>query len=120
MTTKRLIAVLLVPGMLPWAALHAQPSSTATFRVSARVEESCEVIAQRGATPRVTALRATCTPDTSYLVGLTKRGIATGRPTITGVGTGDPVDHTIFGGVPATQIVPPLDPTDTVSVRFYY
>lgn len=117
-------AILLVLGMLPCAGLHA--TETTVLRVTARVVEFCDVAttdltldnrAAQSGTPR---LRATCTPNTTYLVGVTKRGATTGMTTVTGVGTGEPVDHTLFGGVPAAQVVPPAGFGDSVSVRVYY
>ena len=125
---NRYIAVLWVLGMLPWAGLHAQ--KTATFRVAATVEEYCDVIAPDLAMGNVTAqrrallratlqLRATCTPETTYHVGL-NNGALRGTDTVTGVGTGRTVDHALFDGVPAAQVVPPGDYTDTITVRIYY
>ena len=160
--TRRVAVLLLVLGMLPWAGLNAQKS--ANIRVSARVEESCEVIApdlaldnkfaqgraQLGAGWR---RRATCTPNTTYFVapntgtspGATinlrsmvsgaqassnrfysdlARSVITGNATgivaVTGVGTGQPVDHTVFGGIPAARAIPPGDYGDTISLRVYY
>jgi len=125
---KRHIAVLLVLGMLPSAGLHAQ--QTATFRVVATVEEYCDVTApdvglgndtaRAGAPLQATKLlRATCTPDTTYIVGLNK-GTWNGADTVTGVGTGRAVDHTLFDAVPATQVIPPGDYADAITVRVYY
>jgi spore coat protein U-like protein len=127
-TMKRHIAVLLMLGMLPWTGLHAQ--KTTTFRVAATVEEFCDVTApdlalgnytaRRGAPLRPTQLlRATCTPDTTYRVGL-NNGTWIGTDTVTGVGTGGAVDHTLFDAGPATQVIAPGDYTDTVTVRVYY
>ena len=116
---KRRMAVLLVLGMLPWAGLNAQQTA---FRVTARVVEFCDVAAPDRPLPAAAQLRATCTPKTSYLVG-PNRGTSPGatiNDTVTGVGTGLPVDHTLFGGVSAVQVAPPGDQADTVSVRFYY
>jgi spore coat protein U-like protein len=121
-------AALWVLGMLPWAGNYAQQSTT--FRVSATVEESCDAsapdlavgyhAAQRIASRQATLqLRATCTPATTYHVGLHK-GTSSGAGTLTGVGTGLEEDHTIFGGVPAAQVVPFGDYADTITVRVYY
>jgi hypothetical protein len=119
---KQRTAVFLVFGMLPWSGLCAQ--QTAVFKVGARVEESCAVSAPDLASRRAAQqLRATCTPDATYLVGANLRKASPGAQAasyLTGVGTGEPVDHTLFGGVPASQVVPPADYTDTVSVRVYY
>ena len=76
------VAVLLMLGMLPGAGVYAQ-SQTAqtTFVVKARVQAVCEVTAsdldfgvytaQAGsALQGTTLLRATCTPGSTYNVGL--------------------------------------------------
>jgi spore coat protein U-like protein len=162
---KQRIAVLLMLGLMPCAGLHAQ-SQTAetTFRVTARVNAVCEVTAtdlafgaytaQTG-TPLqgVTLLRATCTPGSTYNLGLNEGtspgatvnqrkmasganalnyqlysdsarntiwGNTPGTNTVTGVGTGLAVDHTVFGAVPAAQVVPAGDYADTITVRIYY
>ena len=47
-------------------------------------------------------------------------GNTMGANTVTGVGTGEEVEHTIFGGAPATQVIPPGNYADTVTVRVYY
>ena len=109
---KQRIVVLAVLGMLPWAGLNAQ--KTATFRVTVKVEESCEVTAH-GAN----LLRATCTPNATYYVGLNKSTLPQSA-TVTGVGTGRAVDHTLFGAVPAARIVPGGDYADFVAVHIYY
>jgi spore coat protein U-like protein len=159
------IAVLLMFGLMPWAELHAQSQTVSTtFRVSARVEAVCEVTATdltfgtytaQSGTPLqgTTLLRATCTPGTTYNVGLNEGtspgstinarkmasgsnalnyqlysdsarqtiwGNTTGTDTVTGLGTGLAVDHTVFGAVPAAQVVPAGEYADTVTVRIYY
>jgi spore coat protein U-like protein len=76
------------------------------------VEESCAVTAHG-----TTTLRATCTPNTTYILGLDK---ARSAITLTGVGTGRPVDHTVFGGLPAIQIVPAGIDADVITVHVYY
>ena len=159
------IALLLLLGSMPWAELHAQSQTvSATFRVSARVEAVCEVTATdlafgtyaaQSGTPLqgTTLLRATCTPDLTYNIGLNEGtspgatvnqrkmvsgtqslnyqlysdaarssiwGNTTGTDTVTGVGTGIAQDHTVFGAVPAAQIVPAGDYQDTITVRVYY
>ena len=126
------IAVLLVLGMLSSAAVHAQ--KTTTLRVAATVEEYCHVTppdltrinyaAQGGAQVQVKKpLSATCTSDTGYLVVLTK-GKWNGTDTITVVrkvpAENHMVDHTLFGGVPATEAVPPSDYADAITARVYY
>jgi spore coat protein U-like protein len=78
---KYRIAVLVMLGLMPWAELHAQTTATATFRVTAKVNAVCAVTASDlGFGPYVssngsaltgtTLLRATCTPNTTYYVGL--------------------------------------------------
>jgi len=161
---KRRVAALLVLGTMPWAGLHAQQTAQTTFRVTANVQAVCEVTATDLAFGAYTAqagtqllgttlLRATCTPGTTYNVGLnegtspgatvnqrkmvsgannlnyqlysdTNRttiwGNTTGTDTVTGSGTGVAVDHTVFGAVPAAQVVPAGDYADTITVRIYY
>jgi len=162
---KARIAVLLVLGMLPWAELHAQgQTATTTFRVSTRVQAVCDVTAAdldfgtytaQAGTPLqgTTLLRATCTPNSSYNIGLNEGtspgatvnqrkmvsgtqnlnyqlysdsarstiwGNTAGTDTVTGVGTGLAVDHTVFGAIPAAQVVPAGDYQDTITVRVYY
>jgi spore coat protein U-like protein len=161
----RRAAFLLLLGMMPWAELHAQSQTVSTsFRVQARVEAVCEVTAtdlnfgtysSQAGTPLqgTTLLRATCTPGSSYNVGLNEGtspgatvnqrkmvsgaqalnyqlysdasrsriwGNTIGTDTVTGVGTGMAQDHTVFGAVPAAQVVPAGDYADTITVRIYY
>jgi spore coat protein U-like protein len=157
-------AVLLMLGMLPAAAVHAQQTATTTFRVSAKVQAVCAVTAtdlnfgtytSSTGTPLqgTTLLRATCTPGSTYNVGLNEGtsagatvnqrrmvsgpqvlnyqlysdsarsviwGNTTGTDTVTGVGTGMAQDHTVFGAIPAAQVVPAGDYGDTITVRVYY
>ena len=100
--------------MLPWAGLHAQQATnkTTSFRVAATVVEFCNVttpdLASRN---RTLQLRAICTPNTTYQFGLNSA---------TGVGTGRAVDHTVFGGVPASRVVPAGDFADTITLHIYY
>ena len=47
-------------------------------------------------------------------------GNTTGTDTVTGVGTGLAEDHTVFGTIPAAQVVPAGDYADTITVRIYY
>jgi spore coat protein U-like protein len=162
---KQRIAVLLMLGLMPWAELQAQSQTVSTtFRVSARVEAVCAVTATdlvfgtytaQAGTPLqgTTLLSATCTPGSSYQVGLSEGtspgatinarkmvsatgalnyqlykdsarqqiwGNTQGTDTVTGVGTGIAQDHTVFGAVPAAQVVPAGDYQDTVTVRVYY
>ena len=158
-------AVLLMLGLVPLAELHAQSQTVSTtFRVTARVEAVCEVTATdlafgtytaQAGTPAqgTTLLRATCTPGSTYNVGLNEGtspgatinarkmasganvlnyqlysdsarstiwGNTAGTDTVTGVGTGLAVDHTVFGAIPAAQVVPAGDYADTITVRIYY
>jgi spore coat protein U-like protein len=161
---KRRNLALLALGMMPWIGLHAQQTAQATFRVSARVDAVCEVtaadlefgvyVAQSDAPlAGTTLLRATCTPDTTYYIGLDQGqspgatvnqrkmvsgaevlnyqlysdashsviwGNTTGTDTVTGVGTGLAQDITVFGSIPASQVIPAGDYTDTITVRVYY
>jgi spore coat protein U-like protein len=159
------IAVLLVVGLMPWAGLHAQgQTAQTTFRVTAKVQAVCAVTAtdlafgtytSALATPvqGTTVLRTTCTPGSTYNVGLNEGttpgatviqrkmasgtnalnyqlysdssrttiwGNTTGTDTVTGVGTGIAQDHTVFGAIPAAQVVPAGDYADTITVRVYY
>jgi spore coat protein U-like protein len=162
---RQRIAVLITLGLMPWVELSAQttPAST-TFRVTTRVDTVCEVTASdlsfgaynaQGGTPLTgtTLLRTTCTPGSTYNVGLdagispgatvqarkmasganslnyqlysdsarsTIWGNTPGTDTVTGVGTGTQVDHTVFGAVPAAQVVPSGDYADTITVRVFY
>jgi spore coat protein U-like protein len=154
-----------VLAMWPWAPLHAQQTANTTFRISARVNAVCEIIASnldfgvysaQGASPLqgTTLLRATCTPNTTYNIGLNEGaspgatvnqrrmagaaagtlnyqlysdsarssiwGNTPGTDTVTGVGTGLSQDHTVFGSVPAAQLVPAEEYADTITVRIYY
>ena len=161
---KQRIALLML-GLMPCAGLHAQ-SQTAetTFRVTARVDAVCAVTATdlafgtytaQAGTPLqgTTLLRATCTPGSTYNLGLNEGtspgatvnqrkmasganslnyqlysdsarntiwGNTPGTDTVTGLGTGLAVDHTVFGAVPAAQVVPAGDYADTITVRIYY
>ena len=162
---KRSTTVLLVLGILPWAQLYAQQQTAqTTFRVSATVNAVCEVTAtdlgfgtytSQSGTPlqATTLLRATCTPGSTYNVGLNEGtspgatvnqrkmvagaqalnyqlysdasrttiwGNTTGTDTVTGVGTGVAVDHTVFGSIPAKQVIPAGAYQDTITVRVYY
>lgn len=96
------------------AELHAQSQAvSAAFKVSARVEGVCEVTASnflRGAA----LLRATCTPGSTYNVGLNE------GTRVTGVGTGFAVDHAVFGAAPAAEVIPAGGYADITTVRVYY
>lgn len=47
-------------------------------------------------------------------------GNTSGTDTVTGVGTGLAQDHTVYGAIPAAQVVPAGDYADTITVRVYY
>ena len=162
---KKRLAVLLLLAAMPWAGLHAQTSASTTFRVTARVNAVCEVTASdlafgtytaQAGTPLqgTTLLRTTCTPNSTYNIGLNEGtspgasvnqrkmvsgttnvlnyqlysdasrsaiwGNTTGTDTVVGTGTGLAQDHTVFGQVPAAQVVPAGDYQDTITVRIYY
>jgi spore coat protein U-like protein len=79
---KQRVAVLVLLAAMPWAGLLAQSQTVSTtFRVQARVEAVCAVTAadldfgtysSQNASPTAgtTLLRATCTPGTTYNIGL--------------------------------------------------
>ena len=163
---KQRIAVLLMLGLMPWAELHAQGQEVSTtFKVTAKVQAVCAVTAtdlsfgtytsQCGAALQgTTLLRATCTPGSTYNIGLNDGaaggstyagrqmasaggqkltyqlyrdsartniwGNTTGTDTVQDVGTGLAKDHTVFGAIPAAQVVPAGDYQDTITVRVYY
>jgi spore coat protein U-like protein len=163
---RRRFAVMLVLGLMPWAELHAQAQQAqTTFKVAAKVQAVCDVTAvdlafgtytSAAGTPlqATTLVRATCTPGSTYNVGLdagtspnatvqarkmvstgpqalsyqlysdgsrtTIWGNTSGTDTVTGAGTGLAVDHTVFGAVPANQVVPAGDYQDTITVRVFY
>lgn len=162
---KQSIAVLLVVGLMPWEGLQAQSQTvTTTFKVSARVEAVCAVTAtdlafgayssQSGsAQASTTVLQATCTPGTTYNVGLNAGattgatinqrkmasgtntlnyqlysdqahsiiwGNTAGTDTVTGAGTGLAVNHTVYGSIPAGQVVPAGNYEDTIIVSIFY
>jgi len=47
-------------------------------------------------------------------------GTTPGTDTLPGTGTGQSVDHTVFGTIPARQVIPAGDYGDTVTVRVYF
>jgi spore coat protein U-like protein len=104
-----------------------------------------------------TLLRATCTPGSTYNVGLNEGatsgatinqrqmkptsgtgtqnlnyqlysdsarsviwGNTPGTNTVTGVGTGLAVDHTVFGAIPGSQVVPAGAYEDTITVTISF
>ena len=162
---ERRLAVFLMLAVLPWTQAPAQQSTSTTFRVSARVNAVCEITASnlgfgvynaQAGSPLLgtTLLRATCTPNSSYQIGLNEGtspgatvnqrrmvsastsvlnyqlysdsarssiwGNTPGTDTVTGVGTGLPQDHTVFGAIPTAQVVPAEEYADTITVRIYY
>jgi spore coat protein U-like protein len=153
-------------GLMPWVELHAQAqTATSTFKVTTKVQAVCAVTAvdlafgnytSKSATPLLatTTLQATCTPSSSYNIGLNAGtttgatvnqrkmasgptntlnyqlysdsarsaiwGNTTGTDTVQDVGTGLAKDHTVFGTIPAAQVVPSGDYADTITVRVSY
>lgn len=107
------VAVLLMLGTMPWVHAQAQEVST-TFRVLARVEAGCTMTASDLNRHATTLLRATCTPNTTYDVGL-NRGASRSAVSVNTMGT-----DAIFGGVPVAQRVPAGDNADAITVRVYY
>ena len=109
------IAVLLMLGAMPWAQLHAQSQQVSTtIRVHARVEAGCEMTASDSNRHAITLLRATCTPDTTYAVGQNK-GASRNAVSVNAIGA-----DTIFGGVPAAQVLRTGDYADSITVQVYY
>ena len=47
-------------------------------------------------------------------------GTTPGTDTVTGVGSGLAVSHTVYGSIPPTQGVPAAAYSDTITVRLYY
>jgi spore coat protein U-like protein len=47
-------------------------------------------------------------------------GNTAGTDTVTGAGTGLAVNHTVYGSVPAAQLVPAGDYQDTITVSIFY
>jgi spore coat protein U-like protein len=122
---KRRITVLLVLGILPWAGLNAQQTASTTFRVSANVQAVCAVTAQdlnfgvynaQGGSPLLatTAVMATCSPGTSYNIGLnegstggtiTQRRMASGTNTLNYQLYSDTSRSTIWGNTTGSDTV---------------
>jgi spore coat protein U-like protein len=156
--------VFIVLAVVPWAGVSAQTTASTTFRVTAKVQAVCAITASdlafgnysaQSGTPLTgtTLLQATCTPSSSYNIGLdagtspgatvnqrkmvaganilnyqlysdssrtTIWGNTSGTDTVTGTGTGLAVDHTVYGTIPAAQVVPAGDYADTITVRIFY
>ena len=47
-------------------------------------------------------------------------GTTIGTDTVAGVGTGLDQDHTVFGAIPAQQVIPAGEYADTITVRIYF
>jgi spore coat protein U-like protein len=125
---KHRIAVLLMLGLMPWAGLHAQQqTASTTFRVTAKVSAVCAVTASdlafgayssSTATPLqgTTLLRATCTPNTTYYVGL-DQGQAPGatvnaRKMVSGTSN---LNYQLYSDTSRTKIWGNTTGTDTVT-----
>jgi spore coat protein U-like protein len=146
-TMKWRIVVSVVLGLLPLAGVYAQQQETSTsFRVTAKVEEACDVAAsdltfdpskaQRQASLAQAPLRllARCTPHSTYKIGLNESRLPGATvdqqrmvmasqmliDQVTGIGTGLAVNHALFGAVAAAQFVSAGDYANTVTVRIYY
>jgi spore coat protein U-like protein len=150
------------------AAAQAQAKTgnekSATFRVSANVQATCDVRAtdlnfgqfnaqSANALNATTQVTVMCTPQTTFSVGLNAGtspgatvnqrkmvngastlnyqlfqdsarqkiwGTTAGTDTLTGVGTGLDQDLTVFGAIPAAQLVPAGAFSDTITVRVFY
>src|SRR5688572_6618849 len=124
---KQRIAVLLILGLMPWAELHAQgQTAQTTFRVSTRVQAVCDVTATdldfgvytaQAGTPLTgtTLLRATCTPGSTYNVGLSEgtspgatinaRKMVSGSQALNYQLYSDSARSVIWGNTPGTDTV---------------
>ena len=123
---KQRLAVLLMLGMFPCAPLHAQQSASTTFQVTTRVNAVCEITASnldfgvysaQGGSPLqgTTLLRATCTPNTTYHVGLdqgqspgatvNQRKMASGANALNYQLYSDAARNTIWGNTTGTDTV---------------
>ena len=105
---------LLALGPMVWGEAQAQQTASTTFRVSARVQALCEVSASDLDFGTYSA------QGSSPLQGSRIWGNTPGTDTVTGVGTGLAQDHTVFGSIPAAQVIPAGDYADTITVRIYY
>lgn len=124
---KQRIAVLLMLGLMPWAEVNSQSQTVSTtFRVSARVEAVCEVTAndlnfgtysQQTGTNGTTQLRAVCSPQTTYNIGLNE---GTGGGTIQGgrqmaAPGGQRLNYQLYSNSARTTIWGNTTGTDTVT-----
>ena len=122
------VPVLVVLGMMPWAELPAQgQTAQTTFQVKATVQAVCEVTAtdlnfgnysaQTG-TPLLgtTTLTATCTPQTTYNIGLNKgttpAGTINQRKMVSGANT---LDYQLYTDSTRANIWGETIGTDTVT-----
>ena len=127
MKCRMAIPVFLVLGMLPWAAVHAQSqTATTTFRVTAKVQAVCEVTSNdlnfgtynpKASSPHqvTTLLRATCTPGSTYNIGLNEgtspgatinqRKMASGANALNYQLYSDSARSTIWGNTTGTDTV---------------
>jgi hypothetical protein len=105
-------AVLLMLGLMPWAGLHAQSQTASAFKVTARVEAACAVTASDF------MLRTICTPNSTDSIAYQIYPDAARRRTR--VKTGLAPQDTVFGGVPAAQVLPAGGHADAITVRVYY
>jgi len=127
---NRRIAVLLVFGMMPLAELLAQSQTvTTTFRVSARVEAVCSVTAtdldfgvysSQNASPQpgTTILQATCTPGTTYNIGLnagTSSGATINQRKMSGTPASNQLNYQLYSDSSHTTIWGNTSGTDTVT-----
>lgn len=123
---KRHPAVLIALALLPWADTPAQQSASTTFRVTAQVNAVCEISASnlgfgvynaQGGSPLLgtTLLRATCTPNSSYQVGLNEgtspgatinqRSMVSGASSLNYQLYSDSARSSIWGNTPGTDTV---------------
>lgn len=121
--------VILLLGVMPWAEVHAQAqTATTTFKVTAKVQAVCAVTAvdlsfgnytSKSATPLLgtTILQATCTPNSSYNIGL-NAGTTTGA-TINqrkmASGATNTLNYQLYSDVGHTTIWGNTTGTDTVT-----
>jgi spore coat protein U-like protein len=122
---SRRIAVMLMLGLMPWTALHAQQqTATTTFRVTARVNAVCSVTAndlafgtynQQTGVNGTTQLRAVCSPQATYNIGLSEgtssgatvnqRRMASGANALNYQLYSNSARSTIWGNTPGTDTV---------------
>jgi len=127
---KQRIAVVLMLGLMPLAELLAQSQTvTTTFRVSARVEAVCAVTAtdldfgaysSQNASPQpgTTMLQATCTPGTTYNVGLnagTSTGATINQRKMSATPASNQLNYQLYSDSSHTTIWGNTSGTDTVT-----